>query len=42
MIWLKKTRNSPKGYWEDKEKVFKEARKYKYKSEFRHNNTALN
>lgn len=42
MTWLKKTRNSPKGYWEDKEKVFKEARKYKYKSEFRHNNTALN
>lgn len=36
MTWLKKTRNSPKGYWEDKEKVFKEARKYKYKSEFRH------
>lgn len=36
MIWLKKTRNSPKGYWVDKEKVFKEARKYKYKSEFRH------
>lgn len=36
MTWLKKTRNSPKGYWVDKEKVFKEARKYKYKSEFRH------
>lgn len=36
MTWLKKTRNSPKGYWEDKEKVLKEARKYKYKSEFRH------
>lgn len=36
MTWLKKSRNSPKGYWEDKEKVFKEARKYKYKSEFRH------
>lgn len=36
MTWLKKTRNSPKGYWEDREKVFKEARKYKYKSEFRH------
>lgn len=33
---VEKTRNSPKGYWEDKEKVLKEARKYKYKSEFRH------
>lgn len=35
MKWLKKTRSNEKGYWKNKENVFREARKYKYKSDFR-------
>ncbi len=34
MVWLKKSRSNKKGYWENKENVFREARKYKYKSDF--------
>lgn len=34
MTWLKKSRNNKNGYWDDKENVFREARKYKYKSDF--------
>lgn len=37
MVWLKKSRNNKKGYWENKENVFREARKYKYKSDFHRN-----
>lgn len=34
MIWLKKNRRQKNGYWQNKENVFNEAKKYKYKSDF--------
>lgn len=33
MIWLKKNRRQKNGYWQNKENVFNEAKKYKYKSD---------
>ena len=35
MTWLKKANRIKKGHWKNKETVFKEAKKYKYKSDFR-------
>ena len=35
MTWLKKSHRMKMGYWQNKENVFNEAKKYKYKSDFR-------
>ncbi len=32
--WLEKTKNKPRGYWNDYEKCYEEASKYLYKSDF--------
>ena len=40
LTWLNKKKNVPNGYWQNKENVINEARKYKTRGEFQKNNVS--